>query len=271
MEKLSRTEKLAAVGHLAAGVAHEINNPIGFISSNLNALKGYSQDLRSMIDCYRQLSQKLAQSIEEKQLHAELPKLVKRSMVLEKEFDIDFILDDAGELVDDCAGGASRIKAIVHEMRYFTHPETQSIEPANMVDILNRVVSDFQSKASSTISIENKVEPLPEIACNVPHIEQAMINLFQNAVDAVGAGGQITISSESDAHYIIIKISDNGHGISADHLTKVFDPFFTTKPVGEGLGLGLTTALNIIKMHNGSIEVESDPAKGTDTIVRLPV
>jgi two-component system NtrC family sensor kinase len=271
LQKLSHTEKLAAVGHLAAGVAHEINNPIGFINSNLNSLTSYIHDIKQMLACYRELAQTLDQSICEKQLHAKLPKLLKQSVQMEQEYDLDFVMQDAGELVGDCLSGAERIKTIVHEMRYFAHPEKQSIEPFNLAVILNKVVSQFTARLPPGVAIDNTVGDLPEIECNGPHIEQAFTKLVQNAIDAVDGNGQIVIEGRIAGDGLEIEIRDNGRGIAPAHLSKVFDPFFTTKDVGQGVGLGLTTALNIIRMHNGSIHAESKPGEATSFKVSLPL
>lgn len=269
--KLARSEKLAAVGHLAAGVAHEINNPIGFISSNLTSLKGYVQDMLTMIACYREMAHKLDASIKEASLDADLPRLVNRSMAMEDEYDIDFVLEDADDLVGDCHDGTQRIKAIVHEMRYFAHPEIQSIEPHSLQAIVNKIMTDVESQLPNDVEIDTAIDDLPEIHCNAPHIEQALTNLVANAIDATEAGGRITIRGYRENDAAVVQISDNGRGIDATHLSKVFDPFFTTKPVGQGIGLGLTTALNIIRMHNGSIEVTSAENDLTTFSVRLPV
>ena len=271
LQKLSHTEKLAAVGQLSAGVAHEINNPIGFINSNLNSLIGYIHDINQMLACYRELAKTLDQSISEKQLHAKLPKMLKQSIQMEQKFDIDFIMQDIDELVSDCVGGAERIKTIVHEMRYFAHPEKQSIEPYNVAGILNKVVAQFAAHLPLGVTIDNTVNDLPEIECNGPHIEQAFTNLIQNALEAIDGHGQIFIEGHIAGDAIEIEIRDNGHGIAIEHLSKVFDPFFTTKDIGSGVGLGLTTALNILKMHNGSITCESNPKQGTCFTICLPV
>jgi signal transduction histidine kinase len=269
--KLARSEKLAVVGHLAAGVAHEINNPIGFISSNLSSLNSYLQEMRSIIACYREMAQKLHLSISEQKLHTSLPSLLKQSMALEEKYDIDFVLDDANDLVGDCKDGTQRIKAIVHEMHFFAHPEVQTIESYSLEEIVKKVAAQFDTQLPANVSLEIKVDNLPEIPCNAPHIEQAMANLLRNAIDATSDGGQITIHGYQETDRALIQIEDNGRGIPKADISKVFDPFFTTKPIGQGIGLGLTTALNIIRMHNGSIAVTSKEGDTTTFTVDLPV
>jgi two-component system, NtrC family, sensor kinase len=270
-QKLARSEKIAAVGHLAAGVAHEINNPIGFINSNLNSLKNYMHDLRAMLTGYREMAKKLDQSVRQNKLHSDLPGMIKKCMALEDQYDIDFVLEDAVDLTGDCTDGIDRIKAIVREMRYFAHPEIQSIDSHSLQALIKKVVAQFESQAETGADIKVTVDELPEIECNAPHIEQALANVIRNAVDAVEGSGQITVDGRCEDESAVVQITDNGYGIAEENITKVFDPFFTTKPVGQGVGLGLTTALNIIKMHNGTIAVTSDKGNPTTFTVRLPV
>jgi two-component system NtrC family sensor kinase len=269
-QKLSHSEKLAAVGHLAAGVAHEINNPIGFINSNLNSLGGYVEDIASMLTCYREMARTLDKSISQNKLDAHLPGMIKKSMEMEKKIDIDFVLGDAHELINDCSSGAARIKAIVHEMRYFTHPEKQVIEPYSPAVILKKVVAQFDEHKPQDVEIYQDIEHLPQIQCNLPHMEQAFTNIIQNAMEAVGGQGLISVSGKCRNDLIEIIVSDNGRGIKPEHLPMVFNPFFTTKEVGHGVGLGLTTALNIITMHSGAIHCQSEPGRETSFTVRLP-
>ena len=269
--KLSRSEKLAAVGHLAAGIAHEINNPIGFIGSNLNSLAGYIADIREMLSCYRSLAGMLDISISQNKLHPDLPRLIKQTSTLEAKYDIDFLLEDITELLSDSSSGAKRIQAIVHEMRYFAHPEKQVIEPFQIKTILDETVVQFTARLPAGVRFEFTLQELPQIACNHLHLEQAFNRLVENALEAVGVQGRIVIEGQNCGDALEIRISDTGRGIMPQDLPKVFDPFFTTKEVGQGVGLGLTTALNIIKMHNGTIRVESDPGVWTSFIVRLPL
>jgi two-component system NtrC family sensor kinase len=268
--KLSHSEKLAAVGHLAAGVAHEINNPIGFINSNLNSLKSYMHDVKTMLACYRELVKILDLSLSQNKSHADLLGMIKKSTEMETRYDIDFVIQDSDDLIDDCSLGATRIKAIVHEMRYFAHPEKQSFESCSLAAILKKSVARLISLVTAGVTIENVTDHLPQIVCNETHIEQAFTNIIQNAVEAVAGDGAITINGLWRSHDIEIKIADTGRGITAEHLPMVFNPFFTTKEVGKGLGLGLTTAMNIIKMHNGTINCESIPGKGSCFSISLP-
>jgi signal transduction histidine kinase len=269
--KLVRSERIAAVGHLAAGVAHEINNPIGFISSNLNSLKGYAQDAKAMLSSYRELAQALERSIGNNKMDAGLPHLLNEAIELEDKFDINFLIEDMGELVEDCAGGAKRIKDIVFEMRYFAYPETQQYSSCSLNDLLTRLVTQFEVQLPAEATIENRCPPLPEIQCNIPHIGKVFENIIQNSIDYIESNGLISIDGTYDECAVMVGVSDNGHGIDTENLSNVFNPFFTTKEPGAGIGLGLTTSLNIIRMHNGDIDVTSEPHKRTTFTVRLPI
>ena len=269
--KLARSEKLAATGSLAAGVAHEINNPIGFVASNLNSLKTYMDSFKTMLASYRQLARVLEHSVSQNRMQPELPGLLQKALQMEAQFDIEFLIRDTDELIDDCAEGVSRVKSIVQEMRYFLHPEKQVIEPCNLGAIVKDAVSRISSGQSSGIALESSIDGLPIVECNAPHLEQAFVNILQNAVEAAGSQGMITISGAYQSDSVQIKICDTGAGIAPEHLSQVFDPFFTTKEVGQGLGMGLTTAQNIIKMHNGTIDCESQPSEKTCFTTILPL
>jgi two-component system NtrC family sensor kinase len=268
--RLTRTEKLAAVGHLAGGVAHEINNPIGFISSNLSTLKGYVHDIASILTCYRVMAHKLNKSISQNRLDSDLPGMIKKSNELENKYEIDYVLQDASELIGDCSDGAARIQAIVHEMRYFAHPEKQVMEPCSLHAILEKIVARFPDQNQTAVSILQTIHQLPQIVGNPPHLEQAFANIVQNALEAVDGNGRITVGGRVSSDAIEITVADNGRGVSPEQMPLIFNPFFTTKEIGKGVGLGLTTALNIIRMHNGSIHCQSEPGGETVFTVRLP-
>ena len=269
--QLSRSEKMAAIGHLAAGVAHEINNPIGFLSSNLNSLKGYIGDIKTMLACYHELARTLEVSISQQKMMADLPALVKKSLQMEETVDLAFVMQDADDLLNDCSEGISRVKSIVHEMRYFAHPEKQIIEPCDLPALLKKIEGKFSTELPGGVTLNNTVQTLPQLECNVAHMEQAFSNIIRNAVEAVGSHGVVTISSLCRGDQLEIRITDTGRGIAQENLAMVFNPFFTTKEVGQGVGLGLTTAMNIVKMHNGTISCESHSGGETCFTVILPL
>jgi signal transduction histidine kinase len=269
--EMEHSHKLSSLGRLAAGVAHEINNPIGFISSNLSTLQGYIHDIQAMLACYREMTRVFNESITQKKMDPRLPRMLKQSAQLEAEYQIDFLIKDAEELTGECRAGADRIKNIVHEMRYFAHPDHQAISSCGIATIVAEAVQPFRAQLPEGISIEIALDGLPEIECNAPHLRQAFANIFKNAIEALDGQGRIVVEGRCENGELIVKVADTGRGISPENLGKLFDPFFTTKAVGQGVGLGLTTALNIVRMHNGSIAAESTPGAMTTLTICLPL
>lgn len=270
-ERLSHSEKMAAVGQLAAGVAHEINNPIGFINSNLKTLADYQQDLAKVVPTYQELTRIFNDSIARSELDPKLPKLLKHAVALEDEHDIGFVLEDMVGIVDDCLGGAGRIKSIVHEMRYFAHPDQQQFDSVNIADLAAGATEKIEPLLNGNIDVRQNLSDLPDIQCNGEHIKQVLCNIIQNAIDAIEEKGVISISGEVNQDFVEVIVADNGTGIPEENQAKVFNPFFTTKPVGQGVGLGLTTAMNIVKMHKGDIALTTVPDMATAISISLPV
>ncbi len=269
-EKLSQNEKMAAVGHLAAGVAHEINNPVGFIRSNLNSLSSYHDDLKRMVATYRELIALLYQPLSEKAVDPQLTVKLQETKALEKELDMDFILEDLSEMISDCVDGTERIANIVHEMRFFAHPEKQIFQSEKISELIDIVLQKIAVAPEREIKVEKKIANAPSILCNGEHIRQVIQNIVTNAIEAMERGGRLLIDSHLSDRVAKIVIADDGKGIAPEHLKQIFNPFFTTKEVGQGIGFGLTTAMNIVKMHRGDIQVDSNPGKGTSVTIELP-
>jgi len=263
--QLFQSEKMASVGQLAAGVAHEINNPTGFVSSNLKSLSDYHDDIGSLIGLYRKLIT---------DLNGDLPSKVKGAVEqiksFEEEADIDFILDDIHDLIDDCKEGTERIKKIVLDLKDFAHPGEDEAQTADInkgiESTLNVVWNEIKYKAT----VKKDYGNLPLVECFPQQLNQVFMNILVNAAQAMEKQGEINISTRADNDCVEINISDNGTGIPDDSLAKIFDPFFTTKDVGKGTGLGLNVAYNIIQKHNGNIDVESEVGKGTTFTIRIP-
>ncbi|MGE4520250.1 MAG: response regulator [Desulfobacteraceae bacterium] len=262
--QLLHSEKMAAVGQLSAGIAHEINNPTGFVKSNLDTLKGYLEDL---IGAGKKLI-----SVFEMNLKGQLPdkqQLDEINGYLEK-IDINFLLEDTTDLLKDCIEGTNRIGKIVTDMKNFAHPGS---DIAKLSDInkcidstLNVIWNDIKYKAK----VIKKYGDIPEINCFPQKLNQVFMNIILNASQAIEEKGLISIKTYLKNKSIIIEIADNGQGITKENLPRIFDPFFTTKPVGKGTGLGLNVAYNIIKMHSGTINARSEVGKGTVFVISLP-
>jgi PAS domain S-box-containing protein len=265
--RLMQSEKMASIGQLAAGVAHEINNPTGFVSSNLGTLGQYITDLISLMRQYRELLTVIQNDGKDGSLSAKMEQI----LALEKEVDIDYVLDDVYSLVEESQEGTERIKKIVMDLKDFAHPGDDQLKPAdinkNLDSTLNVVWNELKHKAT----VRREYGAIPPIPCIPQQLNQVFLNLLVNAAQAIPEKGEICIRTQSENGYVEIQISDTGEGILPENLPKIFDPFFTTKEVGKGTGLGLHVAYSIVKRYNGTIDVKSEVGKGTTFTVRLPL
>jgi two-component system NtrC family sensor kinase len=259
--QLVQSEKLASLGQMAAGVAHEINNPIGFISSNLGTLDGYFKQLLSVLDAWQTLGP--------------MPdsESVARLEQLRKDADLDFLLEDIPVLIRESKEGIGRVGQIVKDLKDFSRVDTQQQwQWANLQQgiesTLNIVASELKYKAD----LIKEYQPLPDIECLPSQINQVIMNLVVNAAQAMGPErGTITLRTGQQQETAWVEVADTGAGIAPDILQKIFDPFFTTKPVGQGTGLGLSLSYGIVKKHGGDISVRSEPGVGTTFRVELPM
>lgn len=244
--QLYQSEKLASVGQLAAGVAHEINNPIGFVRSNLATAKSY-------LDVLSGLSGKNDIS------------------VYWEEMDVDFILDDFKSLLSECISGIDRVARIVADLKGFSNVDGVHREKADLNESIRSACNMLSGKIRDRISLSTDLSPLPEFLCYPGHINQMLLNLLLNAAQAIPGKGTIIVQSRIEQDGIAIRIQDDGCGIPEEALPRIFDPFFTTKPVGSGTGLGLTVSRDIANAHGGGLTVESLDGKGTAVTIRLPL
>lgn len=260
--QLVQSEKLASLGQLAAGVAHEVNNPIGFVSSNLGALDDYFGRLQNMLKAYADAEDTLIP----KGLGVELAKL-------RTEIELDYLLEDIPALIRESKDGISRVARIVKDLKDFSRVDaSQDWQLADLQQgiesTLNIVASELKHKAD----LVKDYQPLPQVECLPSQINQVVMNLLVNATQAMGAErGRITLRTGANDEWVWIEVADNGCGIPAESLQKIFDPFYTTKPVGQGTGLGLSLSYGIIKRHSGEIHVASEVGVGTTFRVELPI
>jgi len=262
--QLLQSEKMASLGQMAAGVAHEINNPVGFVMSNLNSLNTYLERYQTLETHYSRLLECEPGSTEWNQQQQTLQAYLAAE-------DFDFIREDMNELMSDSLEGARRIRDIVQGLKEFSHLDQGEQQEADVNQCLETTLKIVNNELKYSCTIKKDLNPLPLIRCCPGQLNQVFMNLLVNAGQAVGEeGGVIGIRTKASGQSIEIRISDDGKGIEAKHLDRLFDPFFTTKPVGEGTGLGLAISYGIIKDHNGSIEVKSKTGVGTCFIVRLP-
>ena len=268
--QLLQSEKMASIGQLAAGVAHEINNPTGFVSSNLKTLTDYLNDLSNLIRYYRKLVADLKETHLEN-LSSSIEKKLEQIASLEQEADIDFILEDIMDLISDCQEGTARIKKIVIDLKDFAHPGEDKIQLADINDGIETTLSVVWNELKYKATVNKELGMLPLVECYPQQLNQVFMNLFVNGAQAIEKQGEINISTHADNGFVEIKIGDTGSGIDKKNLDRIFDPFFTTKDVGKGTGLGLNVAYNIIKKHKGTIDVKSQVGKGTVFKIRIPV
>lgn len=255
--QLLQSEKMASIGSLAAGVAHEINNPIGFVASNTGNLAAYIQDLFRMIDAYRQ---ELIQ-------HEPNPK----SDALSRELDLDFVRDDIKNLLLENKDGIDRVKRIVQDLKDFSHVDHGEWIVSNLHQGLDSTLNIVNNELKYKAELQKQYGNVPPILCIASQLNQVFMNLLINAAHAIDKHGKITIATGVKDEEIFIRITDTGCGIPKENLVRIFDPFFTTKPVGKGTGLGLSLSYGIVKRHGGRITVESELSVGTSFTVWLPI
>lgn len=257
--QIVHNEKMASLGQLAAGIAHELNNPVGFIYGNLDLLNQSIAGLMELLDYYDK---------------AELPeKITCDAAALKKKIDYDFLLDDVSSIIVDCRDGAQRIRDIVQNLRTFSRLDEAEFKKSDIhegIDSTMRLLSQYYS--GDKISLIRNYDDLPPVDSFSGQLNQVWLNLLVNAAQALGEnGGEVRISTRKKEGTVVVEISDSGCGIPEEHLNRIFDPFYTTKPVGEGTGLGLSISFGIVERHNGTISVESSLNKGTTFTVELPV
>ena len=260
--QLLQSEKMASIGQLAAGIAHELNNPIGFVHSNLGTLENYLRDVMEIIDAY---DQTLATG-------GEPAAQVARMTHLKAERDFNYLREDIGQLLSESKDGLSRVRKIVQDLKNFSHVSEQEWQWADLHQGLESTLNIVWNELKYKCQVVKEFGDIPEVYCLISQLNQVFMNLLVNAGHAIESKGVITIRTRrqgSDA--VCIEISDTGKGIAPEHLNRIFEPFFTTKPVGKGTGLGLSLAYGIVDKHHGHIEVESQLGSGTTFRVILPI
>lgn len=264
-----QSEKMASIGQLAAGVAHEINNPIGFVGSNLEALSDYLTDYNTLLGHYQVMAADLSKGGADS-LDPTVTALLEKISQFEKKIEIDYLKEDIPDLLKDCIEGTSRVGKIVADLKNFAHPgnDKQMLMDINkgLESTLNVVANELKYKAIVIREFGN----IPLVAAWPQKLNQVFMNILVNAAQAIVENGEIRIQTYATGQDVKIAISDTGSGISPSNLSKIFDPFFTTKAVGKGTGLGMNIAYNIIKEHKGIIEASSEIGKGTCFTITLP-
>jgi len=264
--QLLQQEKMASVGQLAAGVAHEINNPMGFIISNLTTLAKYLSRIVEFQQAQDGLLNQLM-ILQEQQPGAQQMELEH----LRKQLKIDMALRDAGPLITESLEGGDRIKRIVQNLKSFARLDEDAYKLSDLNAGLESTLSIVWNELKYKATVVKNYGDIPAIMCNAGQLNQVFMNLLVNAGHAIDNKGVITINTWQEHENIMISVADTGCGIAPDKINRIFEPFFTTKEVGKGTGLGLSIAYDIVKKHNGDIQVESRLGEGTTFTVILPV
>lgn len=260
-EQLLQSEKMSAIGQLAAGVAHEINNPVGFVSSNLGSLSLYVGKLMDLVAAYEAHS-------------AALPESARVALAAQRRaIDFDFLKEDIGDLLQESTDGLDRVKRIVQDMKEFSHVDHGEWQATDLNAVMESTLNVVWHEIKYRAEVLRHYDPaLPSVRCLPAQLSQVLMNLMVNAAQAIETPlGKITLSTRSTPAGVELEVADSGKGMSPEVLKRLFEPFFTTKPVGKGTGLGLSLSYEIVKRHGGQIVVHSVPGQGSRFTVQLPL
>ena len=262
--RLVQQEKLASIGELAAGVAHEINNPMGFITSNLTSLADYAGAFQRALSCQAELLDGYRGCKEHD------PSLLRRAEAAAGD-DLAFMLEDVEDLVRESLDGAQRVREIVGSLKSFARVDQREMQHADINECVESTLRMAWNAVRYHCTVDRRLGTLPPVRCNPGEINQVIMNLVVNAAQAIDGEGTITVETRHDGDTVSIRVSDTGAGIAPDAVDELFTPFFTTKPPGEGTGLGLSISHGIVERHGGRIDVESVHGEGSIFTVVLPL
>ncbi|MBI2821134.1 MAG: HAMP domain-containing protein [Acidobacteria bacterium] len=256
--QLVQSEKMASLGQLVAGIAHEIKNPLNFIYGNTDFLRDYIGKLKNLVDRCQSLASLSAED--------------RQRLDREKQtINFDFLMEDLSSLIDNFEEGAGRIHAIVADLRTFSRMDTHEVSDTDVEASIDVALNLLKNMHRERIRIHRQYTGVPRIRAYAGQLGQVFMNILSNACQAIPAQGDIWIRTHTRDGKVAVEFEDNGRGIPQEHLHRIFEPFFTTKKTGEGTGLGLSISYGIIRQHNGQITVQSEPGKGTRFQVVLPV
>ncbi len=257
--QLLQSEKMASIGQLAAGVAHEINNPVGFVNSNLGTLGKYITSMFSVIDAYEAAETKNDAS--SKQEVAQVKKKV----------DFPYLVEDIPSLLKESQEGLSRVTRIVQDLKDFSHVDESNWQHANLEQGIDSTLNVVANEIKYKAEVVKEYAGLQDVECMPSQLNQVFMNMLMNAAQAIDQKGTITVRTGNGGDEVWVEVEDTGKGIAPENLNRIFDPFFTTKAIGKGTGLGLSLSYGIVQKHHGRFEVKSEVGKGTTFRVWLPV
>ena len=260
---LIQSEKLASLGQLAAGMAHEINNPLAYVMNNLAVLRRDMQAAMEVLNTYRKGCENLANLAHD---------LVAEAERMEEAIDLPYIQENFGRDFEASLQGLQRVRDIVGNLRDFARLDEADFKAVDLNIALTSTLEITRYEIrQKNLQVDTQFQNLPLVQCHPSKLNQVFLNLLMNAVQASPSGGVITLRTHAPSEEMVeVEVEDQGHGISPEHMPRLFEPFFTTKPVGQGMGLGLSVSYGIIRDHGGTIEVDSTPGQGTRFRVRIP-
>ena len=259
--QLLHAEKMASIGQLAAGMAHEINNPIGFVSSNLSTLGNYVSGLLGVISAFEAEEVELNEAARG------------RLAAIKERVELRFLREDLLPLLQESAEGIRRVRQIVRDLADFSQMEDTHWHRADLHKGLDSTLNIVRNELKYVADVSKDYGAIPDVECLPSQLNQVFLNMLVNAAQAIkGKRGKITVrTGQVDPGHVFVEISDDGEGIPPENLKRIFDPFFTTRPVGKGTGLGLSLCYGIVSKHQGKIEVQSEPGVGSTFRIVLPV
>ncbi|MDR3417797.1 MAG: ATP-binding protein [Nevskia sp.] len=266
---LVQSEKMASLGQMVAGVAHEINTPLGYVRNNVDMIQGVFGQLRELLGEYDRLAQMLTDDgADEQALGRQLVTVTSAA----RELHDSGVLDDTAALFGDTLFGVDSIKELATNLRNFSRLDAAKVAEVSLNDCLDQTLVIANHALKGKVKVLKRYGDIPRISCSPSQINQVLLNMVTNAVQAIDHdGGKLLLQTKADGAWLRVRIQDNGKGIRPEHLPRIFDPFFTTKPIGQGTGLGLSISYQIVEAHGGRIEVASAVGKGTRFVVSLPL
>lgn len=257
--QLLQSEKMASIGQLAAGVAHEINNPVGFVNSNLGTLGKYITSMFNVISAYETAEAKVG------------PNTCPEVSQIKKAVDFNYLKEDIPSLLKESQDGLARVTRIVQDLKDFSHVDEAGWQQASLEQGIDSTLNVVANEIKYKAEVVKQYAGLPDVECMPSQLNQVFMNLLVNAAQAIDKKGTITVRTGKSGDEVWVEVEDTGKGIPAEHLNRIFDPFFTTKPIGKGTGLGLSLSYGIVQKHHGRIEVTSEVGKGSRFRIWLPV
>lgn len=259
--QLLQSEKMASIGQLAAGVAHEINNPIGYVNSNLGTLRTYLDQLLEVLDAYAEIEPACD------------PAQRERLAAVKRAADLEYLREDILALLRESGEGVQRVKQIVQDLKDFSHVDEAEWQVADLHQGLDSTLNVVHNEIKYRADVIREYGDIPRIECLPSQLNQVFMNMLVNAAHAMDEArrGKIVVRTGRAGDEVWVEFADDGKGIAPENLKRIFDPFFTTKPVGKGTGLGLSLSYGIVEKHHGRIEVQSTPGQGTTFRISLPV